>query len=206
MIRVGRRTCVWMLSGLLGVCASAPAQNPEPVTPPLVEKGQVTVDGHPAPYLVHRLPISSFPDLPEQTAAAINRRGCMVPQTYQAHRPENVVHASLERAGSSDWAVLCMADGTVSLLVFFGSNPAKALVLATAPVADRLQRHDRTGVLGFDWGIDPASPQQMRENQVSLDHHSPPVDHDALADSVIDHRMVYHFYLKGAWAVLDVSE
>jgi len=28
--------------------------------------------------------------------------------------------------------------------------------------------------------------------------------HDALADSIIDHKTVYHFYDKSAWTVLDV--
>ena len=66
-------------------------------------------------------------------AETLNQRGCMIPQTYEAHQPENVVHASLERAGSSDWAVLCSAQGTVSLLIFFGSDPAKPMVLAVGP-------------------------------------------------------------------------
>lgn len=193
-----------MLSTVLGVCVPVSAQSPE--LSPLVEKGQITLDGRPTPYLVRRLPISSFPDVPERTAAAIDRRGCMIPQTYQAHRPENVVHASLERAGSSDWAALCMVDGQVSLLVFFESSPGKAVALATVAVNDRLQAHDRSGVLGFNWGIDPASPQQIRENQAGLDHRSAPLDHDALADSVIDHRTLYHFYGKNAWIVLEASQ
>ena len=86
----------------------------------------------------------------------------MIPQTYEAHHPENVVHASLESSGSSDWAVLCSAQGTVSLLVFFGErlqrNPS---TLASAPETERLQAHDPSGVLGFNWGIDPASPEQV---------------------------------------------
>ena len=63
----------------------------------------------------------------------------MIPQTYEAHRPENVIHASLQRAGSSDWAVLCAAKGTVSLLVFFGSEPAAPMELASAQETERLR-------------------------------------------------------------------
>jgi hypothetical protein len=136
----------------------------------------------------------------------LNRRGCLIPQTYEAHRPENVIHASLERPGSSDWAVLCSAQATVSLLVFFSSDPTKLLVLSAAPETERLQAHDPSGVLGFNWGIDPASPEQIRQAQSGLLRRPAPVDHDALADSLVDHRTIYHYYLNNVWIVLEMPE
>ena len=180
-----------------------------PAQPPpaqLTESGQIVVGGHSTPYLIRHLPVSSFPELPEGVQEQLNRRGCLIPQTYEAHGPENVVHASLERAGSSDWAVLCSADGTVSLLVFFGSTPAQLLVLASTPETERLQAHDPSGVLGFNWGIDPASPGQIREAQTGMEHRPPWLDHDALADTVVEHRTVYHFYAKKAWTVLEMPD
>jgi len=172
----------------------------------LAESGRLAAAGHSVPYLIRRLPVSSFPALPAVVAGLLNQRGCMIPQTYEAHRPENVVHASLERRGSSDWAVLCSAEGTVSLLVFFSSAPAVAVLLASAPETERLQAHDPSGVLGFNWGIDPASPQQVHEAQSGMEHRPPLLDHDALADSIIDRRTIYHFYAKNAWTLLDLTE
>ncbi len=128
----------------------------------------------------------------------------MIPQTYEAHRPENVVHASLERAGSSDWAVLCSVQGTVSLLVFFGDKPAQLMVLASSPETTRLQKHDSTGVLGFNWGIDPASPEQIHEAQSGMENRSPLFDHDALADSVVDRRTIDHYYARSGWTLVDL--
>ena len=96
---------------LLCVGALLPAQPAKPLSPQLNESGQIVVDGRSTPYLIRHLPVSSFPDLPPQLAALLNRRGCLIPQTYQAYGPENVIRASLERAGSSDWAVLCSAQG-----------------------------------------------------------------------------------------------
>jgi hypothetical protein len=173
---------------------------------PLNVSGQIVVAGHSTPYLIRHLPISSFPDLPAELAVLLNRRGCLIPQTYEAHHPENVIHASLERPGSSDWAVLCSERGTVSLLVFFSSAPASLLVLSAAPETERLQPHDASGVLGFNWGIDPASPEQIRTAQIGLLHRPALVDHDALADSLVDRRTIYHFYLKSAWIVLEMPE
>jgi hypothetical protein len=204
MIRTGFRSIGWLLGILLCACSLVPAQQRAQISAPLNESGQIIVAGRSALYLIRHLPISSFPELPEELDAQLNRRGCLIPQTYEAHHPENVVHASLERAGSSDWAVLCSSRGTVSLLVYFSSAPSELLVLAAAPETERLQAHDSTGVLGFNWGIDPASPQQIREAQIGMEPRPALVDHDALADSVVDRRTVYHFYLKNAWTMLEM--
>jgi hypothetical protein len=172
----------------------------------LNESGQIVAAGRSTPYLIRHLPVSSFPDLPAGVQEALNLRGCLIPQTYEAHRPENVVHASLERAGSSDWAVLCSVQGTVSLLVFFGGNAAQPLVLASAPETQRLQAHPSSSALGFNWGIDPASPQRIHEAQVGLAPRPAKLDHDALADSVVDQKTIYHFYAKNAWILLEMPE
>ncbi len=193
---------------------SARSQNPPPPAQPktaqLTESGQVSVAGRSTPYLIRHLPVSSFPELPASIVDLLNREGCTIPQTYEAHRPENVVHASLEQAGSSDWAVLCSAQGTVSLLVFFdgdaGQTEAKPTVLASSPETERLQAHDPSGVLGFNWGIDPATPQQVHDAQSGLKHRPAQVDHDALADSTVEHRTVYHFYAKSNWFLLATAD
>jgi hypothetical protein len=195
-----------LLGGLFFACALAPAQQPNLAQ--LVESGQIVVDGHSTPYLIRHLPVSSFPELPATVQELLNRRGCLIPQTYEAYHPENVVHASLERAGSSDWAVLCSTEGTVSLLVFFGSRSASAqpLVLVSAPETERLQAHDASGALGFNWGIDPASPEQVHEAQAGLEHRPERLDHDALADSIVERRTVYHFYAKSVWTLVEMPD
>ena len=201
MLLAGCKTRIPLL-GLLAAL-SVPAQQIDSGN--LNVSGQVMVDGRRTPYLVRHLPVNAFPQLPLAVQNELLRRGCLIPQTYEARQPENVVHASLERHGSSDWAVLCSVNGTVSLLVFFssGGNP---MVLATAPETDRLQAHDATPVLGFNWGIDPASPEAVHEAQMGMSHPPPRLDHDALADSVIDQRTIFRVYLKGAWTVVDTRD
>lgn len=200
-----------MFAALLGLGATlARAQDRPPAAEPpgaqLTETGTIAAGGESVRYVIHRLPVSSFPMLPKAIEDALNQRGCLIPQTYEAHRPENVVQASLERPGASDWAVLCSARGTVSLLVFFASAPEKPLALATAPETERLQPHDASGVFGFNWGIDPASPEQVHEAQSGLEPRPRRLDHDALVDSVIERRTVYHFYANGLWTLLDMPE
>ncbi len=194
------------LCGLLWPGLAVPIQQPDAETQRLVESGQVFVDGQRSAYLIRRLPVSSFPDLPAGVADLLSQRECLVPQTYAAHHPENVVHASLERSGSSDWAVLCSAQGTVSLLVFFGSASGRPIVLSSAPETKRLQRHDSTGVLGFNWAIDPASPDTVHKAQRSMQRKPPPLDHDAVADSVVEHGTVYRVYSQHAWTLVETKD
>jgi hypothetical protein len=206
MVHAGFRNVACLLGALFSACSLLSAQKPEPSPAQLNVSGRIVIAGQSIPYLVRHLPVSSFPEIPDELAVLLNRRGCLIPQTYEAHHPENVIHASLERPGSSDWAVLCSAEGTVSLLVYFSSAPTKLHVLSAAPETERLQAHDPSGVLGFNWGIDPASPEQIHTAQVGLLHRPAPVDHDAVADSLIDRRTIYHFYLKNLWTVLEMPD
>ncbi len=195
-----------VLISLLFACSPSQAVPQDPISAPLNTTGSITVDGHPTPYLIRHLPVSSFPDLPLGVKDQLDRLDCLIPQSYEARQPENVVHASLERPGSTDWAVLCSAQGTVSLLVFFGSGSNQPYTLASAPETERIQSHGSAGILGFNWAIDPASPQDVHEAQLGMRHPPPRLDHDALADSVIDQRTVYHFYLSNAWTLIDTQD
>jgi len=100
--------------------------------------------------------------------------------------------------------VLCSVNDQVSLLVFFGSAPGKPVVLITASEKDRLQRHDSNGVLGFNWAIDPASPEAVHQAQSGMERRPAKIDHDALADIVVDGKKVYRFFSKGTWKLLDM--
>lgn len=182
--------------------AAAVLSAQQPALPNLTTSGKIVVNGKAQSYTIQHLPVSSFPNLPDAVAQALMRRGCSVPQTYEAHGPENVIHGSFERAGSSDWAVLCAARGTVSLLVFFGNAPGEAEVLATAPEMKRLYLSSEIGELGFDWGIDAATPEAVREAQSGMEPRPAPIDHDAVADSVIEQSVMYRYYANGKWSEL----
>ena len=200
----GRTLCMILCAFAVLSAAGQKSDNPSAL---LNESGQVVVAGRNVPYLIRRLPVNAFPDLPTPVVDELNRRQCLIPQSYEAHHPENVVHASLERAGSSDWAVLCSAEGKVSLLVFFGNAPvARPSVLGTAEEKDRLQRHDSSGTLGFNWTLEPASPEAVHQAQSGMEKRPSRPDHDALADITLDRTTLYRFFKKGSWTVLDTSD
>jgi hypothetical protein len=199
---------VWLKfasAALLCVAFAACAQSPS--ADPFNTSGHILIGSQSVPYLIRHLPPSSFPALPAPIQATLTARGCLIPQTYEAHHPENVAHGDFEGPGSSDWAVLCSAKGTVSLFVFFASRSAADPVeLASAPETERLQPNTASRTFGFNWAIDAASPQQVHDAQAGLDPRPAPISHDALADSTVDRRTIYHFFAKGAWTLLDMPQ
>lgn len=205
-----KRPSIFVITAtLLAISAHwAGAQNaaaPRDQQPSLTVSGQVVISGRETPYLIHQLPPGSFPALPRPVMDELSRRGCMIPQTYEAHRPENVIRANLQGLGREDWAMLCAVKGTVSLLVFFDGTPQPA-VLAQAPMTERLQAHDATGALGFNWAIDPASPKQVAEVQRGMYPRPAALDHDAVADTIVEHKTIYHFYAKSAWTLVKLPD
>ncbi len=204
--KLGTRTAVWALAGTLPFAGPVlRGQNEGGNLSPLVATGTKVVDGHAVSWRIRHLPVSSFPDLPPAIATNLQNRGCLIPQTFAAHRPENVIHASLEAPGSSDWAVLCSVHGEVTLLVFFASHQtAEPSVIATTLETERLQEHDLSGVLGFNWGIDPASPKQVHDAQAALRHRPQAPDHDGIADTLVDQKTIYHLYSNGSWGLVDL--
>ena len=204
MPSAGRRTCCLLLC-VLTVSAAA-AQHDEQSLAKLVTRGEVTLDGQTRQFIIRHLPPASFPGLPQAIASALEQRGCLIPQSYEAHQPENVVSGSFERASSLDWAVLCSLQGNVSLLVFFANAPDNPQILATVPETARLQDYNSTHVLGFNWGIDAASPEVIHDAQIGLSPRPPRPDHDALADSVVDRSTVYHYFKSGSWSLVDLPD
>ena len=203
MLLAARRPRLLVLP-LFAFSALAVSQSPDGT--PLITTGSIDLEGRTVAYEIRHLPVSSFPNLPLEVAGQLTDRGCLIPQTYEARRPENVVHASLERAGSSDWAILCSAQGTVHLLIFFASQPDQPATLASAAETQRLQPHFGTQVLGFNWGIDPATPEAIHQAQIGLIPRPPRLDHDALADSAVDKKTIYHFFNKDRWSLVDLPD
>lgn len=167
-----------------------------------VETGQLNYSGKMLPYRIRRLPLAAFPDLPVPVLNALEQRQCMVPQTYAARRPENVIYGEFWQKGSRDWAVLCSHDGSTSLLVFRGNAIGLPVELASGKDTDRLQAR-LNGSLGFAWGLDPAAPENVRRVAGTK---SGPFDHDGIQVSIVERSSEIHYYQNGTWLHFDGAE
>jgi hypothetical protein len=162
-----------------------------------VETGQVSVAGKTHPYRLRRLPLSSFPELPPSVSSVLAQRGCMVPQTWEARRPENVIHGAFYQAGHQDWAIICSQYGESSLLVF-RDGMGVPVELASYRDKDRLAPMNETGQYGYAWGIDPASPSRFR--QFAPGQH---FDHEGIEDSLIEYSSVLRYFRDGQWIAIE---
>ena len=104
------RRCIVLIAvcALAGIAAVAQVASVPQAQSEQHETGIASVPGSPSVhYTIRLLPVSSFPQLPATVAAQLTRMGCMIPQTFEAHQPENVINGAFKRKGSSDWAALC---------------------------------------------------------------------------------------------------
>ncbi len=152
-------------------------------------------------YRIRLLPLSSFPQLPSAVAQDLDAKGCMVPQTYEAHEPENVIRGSFEKPGSRDWAVLCSVKGMTTLYVFLGSN-------LTSPIA--LRQQPDTAWLGHDWANNPSFDYGFAWGISTMPADVMPrkdrLDHDGVEDAFVEQSAVVHYYADGHWASYDISQ
>ena len=195
---------VWSIAVVLCFEAFTPTSHSQSNS--LVQVGHINIQGYEVAYRIRNLPVNAFPDLPTPVVIELEARGCTIPQTYQAKRPENVIHGSFQGAGSSDWAVLCLADSRVSLLVFFeNAKTSSPEIVASAGLTDRTQPHDSTGILGFDWGIDTATPKQVHDAQAGMVHRPSPPPYDCVADTALGRNTRYRLYWHGEWGEIDTE-
>jgi hypothetical protein len=191
------RSIVFAACCLLAVAVAAQVDT-APLQTEQVETGFANLPGHPqVAYQIRLLPVSSFPQLPQPVAEQLDERGCMIPQTYEAHSPENVIQGSFEKKGSSDWAALCSIKGVTTLYVFFQSDFKN-------PVSLRHQR-DSTW-LGKDWSLDYGSAWGISSQFARLMQPADHAEHDGIEDAFVEQSSVVHYFNNGHWTIIDPSQ
>ena len=78
----------------------------------------------------------AFPELPKNLVLELQERGCAIPQSFPAQKPQNVIRGQLARPGQFDWAVLCSRNRVSSILVFWKGAEKNPAEIAGAGPAD----------------------------------------------------------------------
>ena len=196
-----------VLAALLSVPLPTPSQDSSQNQPNAerVESGSVlSPDSKPLAYRIRLLPVSSFPNLPDSVAAELNRRGCMIPQSFEAKQPENVIHGAFRAAGSSDWAALCSIQATTTLYVFFSGQAESPVALRSQPDSAWLGAEPGSSTEGSAWGIAVRSAAELRSTP-SL-RRALTIEHDAIDDARLERSVVIHYYDAGRWLSLHASD
>jgi hypothetical protein len=168
--------------------------------------GEQVLHGHKddQPYAFRMLPPSSFTELPAPVLRDLERRHCLIPQTYEARTPENVIHGAFREKGSADWAALCSQNGTGTLLIYWSGSASKPAELAAQVDTETADLHDETSLLGYARGIDPAPPGSILEILANKPYG--PFDHDGIKDAHIEKSSVIHYFRNGTWMTLAGTE
>lgn len=202
---MNRVAAVGWLAGLLAVAAAAQA----PVQPfgstERVEAGQLrSPSGVVEHYRIRLLPVDSFPSLPPGVATRLTSLGCMIPQSFEAQQPENVIHGSFRAPGSSDWAALCSVSGTTTLYVFFAGRYGSPEALRSQTDTAWLGHEPGSSTWGLAWGIATRSLSDLRES--SSIQAAFPLDHDAIDDSRLEQSDIIRYFHHGQWMILLTSD
>ena len=172
---------------------------PQESTVERIETGRARLaNGTEAAYRIRLLPVASFPALPATIAKQLQQKNCMVPQTYEARQPENVIHGAFEKKGSEDWAVLCSGSGVTTLYVFFQSHSGDAVALRHQPDADWLGS-EIAGRYGSAWGISVRPPSQIHSAKLRGER----IDHSGIDDAFLEHSSTVHYFEDGEWIMLE---
>lgn len=196
-----------MLGLLLATGQTAPpvSSPPFPGSAERVESGQIASPaGSPIAYRIRLLPLSSFPAIPAEVADQLGRRHCMIPQTYEAKQPENVIHGAFDAFGTSDWAALCSAEGTTTLYVFFAGQFDSPIALRRQADTVWLGADPGEPVLGSAWGIAARTAEQLRSSPEFRSLLS--FDHDAIDDARLERNLTIHYYQGGKWLTLTAGD
>jgi hypothetical protein len=189
---IGSIKCATLLLFLLcALCARAQEQ---------ATTGQLQTQHGTRSYRIRFLPLASFSSLPQNIVAQLNALHCVVPQTFEAQHPENVIQGSFEKKGSKDWVILCAHEGKIDLLVFFEST-GKPYTLATHGLMERIGAETPSSEMGSAWGISTIPPEGLQHTPGVRKHG--PFDHDGIEDDFVERSSVIHYYRAGNWLTLE---
>jgi hypothetical protein len=209
----------WAVAGVLAGLLLGPAQAAPPVVPPgaqspqptfqapilnteRIESGELrSATGATVSYRIRLLPIASFPDLPTAIMDELTRRRCMIPQSFEAKQPENVIHGAFRAPGSNDWAVLCSSQGASTLYVFFAGQADSPIALRSQSDSTWLDVEPGSSIYGSSWGIAVRSAAELRASPQM--HHGATLDHDAIDDARLERSLIVHYYQAGRWLDLN---
>ncbi len=169
-----------------------------------IEAGHLTAPGGDVlDYRIRLLPLASFPELPAPVVAQLSQRACLIPQTFEAQAPENVIRGAFRTSGSDDWAALCSAAGVTTLYVFFGGQYDAPIALRAQPDTVWLGTEPGNSVFSSAWGISLRRATELRSSPQFRRLAHP--DHDGIEDARLERSSTIHYYEGGKWIVLDSS-
>lgn len=187
-----------LLAGYVAAAQNAPAHS---AALERIESGQArSADGAVENYRIRLLPVESFPALPASVADWLRRRGCMIPQSFEAQEPENVIEGAFRAPYSEDWAALCSVSGTTTLYVFFAGQFSAPVAIRSQPDDLWLGHEPGSSVYGSAWGVSTRTADDLRASTQIRPAFL--IDHDAIEDADLERSLTLRYLTAGTWQIL----
>ena len=124
----------------------------------------------------------------------------MIPQTFEAQEPENLIQGAFRAPDSDDWAALCSAGGRTTLYVFFAGQFSAPRPLRSQPDTLWLGHEPGSAILGSAWGISTRTAQDLRNSTQIRPGFV--IDHDAIEDADLENALTIRYFQSGTWQIL----
>jgi hypothetical protein len=148
---------------------------------------------------VVRFSPAAFPELPENLVAALQRRGCTIPQVPMIDGRHNVIKGEFLKPGQTDWAVLCSVGRVSSILVFWNSSEANPGEILKREDLDRLQGWGGDKIV-FSSAIASVGRGYIVEHYRAYGGEKPPpIDHQGINDMFYGKASEVLYFYRGRW-------
>lgn len=146
-----------------------------------------------------RLKPTAFPELPPNIIAALQRRGCTIPQVPMIDGRQNVIKGEFAKPGQADWAVLCSVGRVSSILVFWNASETTPTEIATRKDIDRLQGWAGDKIV-YSSAITPVGKEYILEHYKAYGGEKPPpIDHQGINDIDFGKASEVLYFYRGKW-------
>jgi hypothetical protein len=154
-----------------------------------------------------RLSPTEFPDLPVPVRAALENRGCTIPQPYDNPVPKkNVITGQFHTAGQTDWAVLCSHEGHSTILVFSAENYEHIDEIAEEPDLQYQQVLSDGRTIGYSRLLTAARPNAIRR----VTHPRPgiqiAINHDGIENTFLEKGSVFWYCANQRWMKVSTTD
>ena len=155
---------------------------------------------------IRRLPVDSFPELPQAVAGMLRARSCRVPQPSPNGTPRNVIRGEFFSQGRVSWAVLCSVGNSTDLIVFRGERDTNPVVLNHTDDRGYLQLLDQDQAL-YSREITAVDRDFIMNNyRASGGPEPPPIRHHGIDDAFLEKASVTWYYDAGKWLQLQGAD
>lgn len=154
-----------------------------------------------------RLRPAAFANLPVAVSAELERRGCLVPQSYADKTPHNVIRGRFLLPDATDLAVLCSRNGVSSILIFRNESAESVGEIGSRPDRDFLQVVGERGATGFSRRLGVADPKYITEHRAQYGGPAlPSLDHDGINDIFVGKASTVRYWFAGRWLALQGAD